>query len=351
MMTASAPAGLETVSVIVPTFNRAAWLESTVRSALAQTHAPLEIIVVDDGSTDGTEAVARSLPAPVTYLRQENAGVAAARNAGARVARGHWLAFLDCEDLWEPRKLECQLAALNAVPDAGWSVTGCVVIDLEGRPTAGPQGFERVFPLFRELGVAPSAFFARQLTQTRVACARGPVTVFGGDAFGLLFHGNFGLPSSAMVRRTLFEALGGFDPSWRLAEETEFFHRLAASAGVALVMEPLTQYRVGQGGALTSPANTVTLVRNALTSLERAAACRALKPAERSAYAEGRTRLTCRLAYAHLSNHDSRRARRVLGTLFRGGVPRAARAYGLLGLSLLPGPILRALHAFKRGMR
>ena len=351
MMTASAPAGLETVSVIVPTFNRAAWLESTVRSALAQTHAPLEIIVVDDGSTDGTEAVARGLPAPVTYLRQPNAGVAAARNAGARVARGQWLAFLDCEDVWEPRKLECQLAALNAVPGADWSVTGCVVIDLEGRPTTGVQGFERVFPLFRELGVAASAFFAGQLTPTQVACSGGPVTVFGGDAFGLLFHGNFGLPSSAMVRRTLFEALGGFDPSWRLAEETEFFHRLAAQAAVALVMEPLVQYRVGQGGALTSPANTVTLVENALTSLERASASRALKPAERNAYVEGRTRLTCRLAYAHLSNHDSRRARRVLGTLFRGGVPRAARAYGLLGLSLLPGPILRALHAFMRGMR
>jgi hypothetical protein len=174
------------------------------------------------------------------------------------------------------------------------------------------------------------------------------VTVFGGDAFGLLFHGNFGLPSSAMVRRTLFETLGGFDPSWRLAEETEFFHRLAASAAVALVMEPLAKYRVGQDGALTSPANTVALVRNALTSLERAAACRALKPAERSAYAEGRTR---RLAYALLSNYDSREALEVLGTLFRRGIPSSVRACGLLGLSLLPGPILRTLHDFKRGVR
>lgn len=341
-----------TVSVIIPTWNRAAWLTATVESALGQTVPPLEVIVVDDGSTDDTAAVAARLGPWVRYVRQDNAGVAAARNTGARAARGDLLAFLDCEDVWVPEKLEIQLAALATCSEAGWSVTDCTVIDLENRPVAGPQGFLRIFPPFRSTGLAPAEFFGWDLERRTVHAGGREVAVYTGDPFRLLFAGNFGLPSSALVWRTVFQKTCGFDPSWRLAEETEFFHRLAAGSRVAVVMERLVLYRVGQAGALTSPANTVTLVRNALRSQDQAAALRdTLSEAERTAHAAGRRRLLLDLAWAHLSNYETVPARTALGEYRTAGGGTTLRSLTIGLLARLPVSVLRALHRLRRAVR
>lgn len=338
-----------TVSVIIPTWNRAAWLTPTVQSALAQTVPPMEVIVVDDGSIDDTAEVAGRFGDRIRYLRQENAGVAAARNAGARVARGDWLGFLDCEDLWEPQKLEIQLAVMEACRGAGWCVTDCTVMDLEDRPTPGEQGFRRVFPPFRATGLDPDAFFRRGLDERELRAGGRRLRYYTGDPFRLLFSGNFGLPSSALVRRDVFEASGGFDPSWRLAEETEFFHRLAVRSPVVVVMERLVRYRVGQAGALTSPANTVTLMRNALRSQEQAFASRPdPNEADREAHAEGRRRLLLDLTRAHLANYDSRQARTTFGAWLADGGRLSARVLLLFLLSRLPPLALRAVHRLKR---
>ena len=106
-----------TVSVVIPTFNCAAYLEEALRSVLAQTHPAREIIVVDDGSTDATASVVASFGAAVSYVFQANAGVAAARNAGMARARGDYIAFLDADDYWAPDKLETQLRLMAACPD------------------------------------------------------------------------------------------------------------------------------------------------------------------------------------------------------------------------------------------
>ena len=334
----------ETVSVIIPTWNRADALEATVRSALAQTLAPSEVIVVDDGSTDGTEAVAGALPGGVRYLRQANAGVAAARNAGAAVATGRWLAFLDCEDAWAPEKLAVQLAAHRNRPDALWSVSECLVVGEGGRPRSGTQGFRRVFAFFRETGLDPEAHFGAWLERVE---GDGPVA-FAGDLFGLLFHGNVCLPSSALVRRDLYQRLGGFDGAWRLAEETEFFHRLSAEAPGMVLMSPLVRYRSPHPGSLSSPARSVALIEGALASLELAARLRsALSPTEREARDEGRERLLRRLAYAHLSNLEPGRARQSLAGLSPGSRGRR-EALLLAALGWLPRQALRGLRAMKR---
>lgn len=104
------------VSAVIPAFNRLAFLREAVESVLAQTVKDIEVIVVDDGSTDDTAAaVTRDYP-PVRLIRQANSGPAAARNTGWLASRGDWLAFLDSDDLWLPRKLERQLAILKGYP-------------------------------------------------------------------------------------------------------------------------------------------------------------------------------------------------------------------------------------------
>jgi cellulose synthase/poly-beta-1,6-N-acetylglucosamine synthase-like glycosyltransferase len=102
-----------TVSVIIPAYNAAPQIGRAIESALAQTHAPLEILVVDDGSRDRTAEIVGRLPPPVRLIRKENGGPATARNLGAREARGEWLALLDADDWWFPDKLRAQLACVT----------------------------------------------------------------------------------------------------------------------------------------------------------------------------------------------------------------------------------------------
>lgn len=105
------------ISAIIPVFNCQAYLGDAIASILSQSRPPCEIIVVDDGSTDSSAEVARSFGSRVRYVWQDNAGVGAARNKGIDDASGDYLAFLDSDDMWTPRKLELQAAVLDAEPD------------------------------------------------------------------------------------------------------------------------------------------------------------------------------------------------------------------------------------------
>ena len=111
-------AGSPRVSCIIPAYNAEGLVRETIESALAQTLAPCEIIVMDDGSTDRTAEVVAALPPPVRLLRQANAGHRVARNVAASVATGELFAFLDADDLWEPEKLRLQVELLRSAPPA-----------------------------------------------------------------------------------------------------------------------------------------------------------------------------------------------------------------------------------------
>src|SRR5258708_5856521 len=104
------------VSVIIPSYNCGRYVTEAVDSALAQTHPPAEVIVVDDGSTDDTEERLRPYSGRIRYLRKENGGVATARNRGIHEAVGELIAFLDSDDSWHPRKLEIQIEYLRQNP-------------------------------------------------------------------------------------------------------------------------------------------------------------------------------------------------------------------------------------------
>ena len=136
--------GGQLVSVIIPTYNSGPFVTETIDSVLCQTHPHREIIVVDDGSTDDTPARVRHYGSKISYIRQSNAGVGAARNIGIRAASGDYLAFLDSDDLWLPEKLEVQLAVAARYPDSG-------LIACDG------EYFDGTTTLARHLLVGPTA--------------------------------------------------------------------------------------------------------------------------------------------------------------------------------------------------
>ena len=343
---------MTTVSVVIPTYNRARWLGDAIRSVLDQSYPPLEILVVDDGSTDHTKELCAQFGPRVRHIPQQHAGAAVARNHGLQEVKGEYVSFLDSDDLWEPRKLEIHLALHRALPHVGWSMSDSRVIDIEGRPLPPPQGFARSFPVFRDLGLEPERFFAGSMTRTTVEAAGGSWPVYSGDAFELLFEGNFATPQCTVLQRRLCERVGGFDPAMLVAQDTEYFHRVAAVSPVAIILEPLVRWRVGLDDHNTSPRNTVPIVRNALISVDRAVALRRPPTAAiERAYRHGRRRLLLRLAYAHLARIERRLARQAVVAAWQSGAGPTPRSLTIFAASLLPPRALRALHTLKRMIR
>lgn len=167
------------VSIIVPVYNRAAHLKEAVASALAQTYRPIQIVIVDDGSTDDTPRVIADLVSrhvEVTACRRENAGPGAAREAGREIAGGEFLQYLDSDDLMLPRKLELQVAALQDHPTAGVAYGGTRQLDAAG----GEIACTWKVPLQGETAILPSFLRGRlwdtltPLYRTSVCTAAGP---------------------------------------------------------------------------------------------------------------------------------------------------------------------------------
>lgn len=200
------------VSVIIPAYNQAQFLPAAIDGALHQTHAPLEVIVVDDGSTDDTQRVLFSYGERIRAVSQNNAGVAAARNAGIQLSQGDFLAFLDSDDVWLPRKLERQLACFGSDPKIGLAHCGFCDIDAEGN--ALEQHLDGM-----EGDVAREMLLFRR-----------PVILGGG--------------SGVMVSRAAVEAVGNFDERLSTSADWDFYRRVAGRFKVAFVREVLLYYRL-----------------------------------------------------------------------------------------------------------
>ncbi len=338
---------MKRITVVVPTYNRAQFIEGTIESVLAQSLAPFEVIIVDDGSTDHTADICTQFRAPVRYIRRENEGAARARNAGIEAATGDWIAFCDSDDVWKPRKLELQMEALR-VTSAGWSFTGFGIIDPDGEPV-DPQksGFAQAFEVLAETRIPPAEYFARWLDQKEILSEADALTIYHGDAFGMLFLGNVALTSTSMFSRDVLDRAGGFDPTFWRAEDTEFFHRVSAHSDVAIIMEPLVDYRVGHPSIMTG--DPLPFIHYTLRSIQEASTRRPLlTQAEQAAFKEGRRQLRMRLAYAHLSALDRLGARKALTEAWSEDRMVSGRFAAIVLASFLPEAVLRGLHRAKR---
>ena len=224
-----------TASVIIPTFNRAALLKETLDSVLAQRYRDLEIIVVDDGSTDATAATVAAYGERVRYLHHANCGLNASRNRGAAVARGEFLAFLDDDDLWEPCFLELQLGLLTRFPAAAFAFSNFSI--LRGTQRVSRDGLRGWHPSITDFA---TLFGAAQLlapaelgVEPGVLPARLPV--YMGDIHAASLHGPWVLPAAALVRRSAIPnglKFAEFDSS---CGDWEFFARLSHHGGALLV--------------------------------------------------------------------------------------------------------------------
>jgi glycosyltransferase involved in cell wall biosynthesis len=219
----------EMISVIIPAYNAAGFLSDAIDSALAQQYPQLEIIVVDDGSIDRPSDVASRYGERVRCARQDNAGPAAARNRGIRMARGEFLAFLDADDLWPADKLQIQMARFADEPALDVVAGRIQYVRLDG---------------------------AAEL-DLRFEDARNTVT-----------HVHLG---SAVCRRRAFDRVGLFDESLRFSEDHDWYLRAREEALSILVLREITLLYRLHGGNMTRNATSqqLGLARVLKKSLDR----------------------------------------------------------------------------------
>lgn len=216
-------------------------MQRAIDSALAQTRQIEEIIVIDDGSTDGTgELLRQRYGDRIRYLWQENAGVSAARNAGMQIARGRYFALLDSDDKWRPLKTERQMAWLDARPEFGMVLSDVVRVDPNGMP----------YDVFHRRDVLHEDGWVLRW---------------------LLLNPSL-VPASAMFRREVFDTCGGFDVALRTAEDIDFHLRVARKWRIGVVEEPLVEAMRGHADGLSAEDSTyddyVMVVERAIADAE-----------------------------------------------------------------------------------
>lgn len=193
------------ISVIIPTFNRLELLKETVESVRNQTFGDFEIIVVNDGSSDGTSEWLKA-QSDINTLEQANCGIAASRNNGASRARGAWLAFLDHDDIWAPNKLEVQAEFAKKHPDVALIAARHVRLGKNYRSPKHPRWIQ-------------------------------------GDLFVKEYSESFIHTSSVMIRGDVFHEIGGFPTSYRFADEFDVWLKIAAVHPIAYMDAPLVFIR------------------------------------------------------------------------------------------------------------
>ena len=237
---------MKAVSVIIPGYNRAHLLPRCLDSVLAQVFKPLEVIVVDDGSTDSTRSLLQDSYPGIRLITQENKGVSAARNAGINAATGDWLAFLDSDDTWFPAKLGRQVQAVEASP--GSNIVHTDEIWIRNGVRVNPQRKHRKYG---------GSIFKHCL----------PLCVIS--------------PSSVMIHRRVFDRVGLFDESLPVCEDYDLWLRISARMPVLFIREPLITKYGGHADQLSSRYRGMDRYR--IRSIDRILNEVDLEPSDRSA--------------------------------------------------------------------
>ena len=199
---------MPTISVIIPTYNRAVYVTKAIDSILAQTYTDYEIIVVDDGSTDNTKEALKSYEDKINYIYQENKGVSSARNTGMRAASGQWIAFLDSDDIWLPDKLSSQI---QSIKNADAKVCFTKVTHVRESQSINEKN---------KCDTVQSKEFT--------------------EPFLLVLDDSQKLYVQAMlIERNFLEQMGGFDESMKVAEDTKLIYNLVFQTSFIYIYTPM----------------------------------------------------------------------------------------------------------------
>ena len=347
------------VSVVIPTFNRARLVSLTIESVLAQDFSGVEIIVIDDGSTDDTPAALAKFGDRIRCVRQENRGMNASRNTALELVRGEFVALLDSDDLWETWKLGVQVALLDRFPGAGFVFSDfSIMYDSQG--VDGPRRAHGLATWDEGAGV--DSPYSRQQALARLLPAdvlarmpAGGYSVHEGDVYELSLYQPTVLPSTALIRMEAVRRHG-----LRLPEndntcgDWDFFARLSHLAGAIYLDADTTINRSHEDAVRLTRVDSRLQLQRRIAMIDRLwRADGSFMARHGAAVDEIQRRLLASLARLHLLAGDPVVAREVLARADRLGRARSAGEWATRACAHLPGggPALRTARSAAHAMR
>ena len=263
------------VSVVIPTFNREKVVCRAINSALNQTHSNIEVILVDDGSTDCTpELIARAYKNEprLKYIRTANGGVSRARNTGIKASAGDYVAFLDSDDYWIPWKIEAQVKCLELLPQAGMIWSDMDSVDDNGT-LLHERYLRRMYSAYERISDLGLNLFSAEhsisTTSMGVKDLPNHLRLFEGNIFSPMVIGNLVHTSTCLLRRSRLEKIGGFREDLQVTGEDYDFHLRTCREGAVAYLDTQTIcYTVGRSDQLTAPSLSVYMAKNYLRTLE-----------------------------------------------------------------------------------
>jgi GT2 family glycosyltransferase len=341
------------VSVVVPTYNRAYCLTRSVDSALSQTHRQIEVVIVDDGSTDGTDQVVASRYSAdkrVRYIRQENAGVAVARNTGLREAQGDYVALLDSDDVWKPWKAELQVRCLRSNPELGMIWTDMEAVSPDGEIT-DTRYLRQMYSAYTQIGegelFSTSSPIVKIWPDSPQSCAAALLQ--SGDIYSYMILGNLVHTSTVLLTRERLEAVGRFRDDWRIGEDYDFHLRTCRQGKVAFADVSSIYYQTGMADRLTRPEYSIRLAQNFLKTIEAAI------ERDRARITLPQSKINSTIAYGNawlgdmLQREGDPAARAVLWRSIR--MRFRLRTAALLLMACAPAPVAPALRTAYRTLK
>ena len=299
------------VSAVITAYNAEKYIDATLQSVRAQTYSPLEIIVVDDGSADGTADIVKGRFPDVQYIYQRNAGQPAARNAGIRHARGQFIAFVDSDDLWFPQKIARQIAWLDEHP-AVWCYCDCLY--------------------FRE---DPQHSLYRYSAQVHPRSGR---------ILESLLLGNFISSPTPMIRRDVLIEIGLWDESVAIGEDWNMWLKIAARYPIEYVDGALAAYRVHSDN-MTTGSSVTNILESNLSVLARGLAH---LPGHSHRFAEkARANIFFKVGLIYLKRGQEASGRRMIFRALRND-PLQPRFYAYQLASLMPPALVKAMNILRR---
>jgi len=243
------------VSVIVPTYNSAGFLKIAIDSVLQQSYSNIEILVIDDGSTDNTEELMRGYSDSVVYIKQSNQGVSAARNTGIKQAKGEFIAFLDADDSWFTDKLTLQIDMLHEHPKCIAVFSNFHIVDAQNK-------------LLKSNGIAEdyAIFKYRKLNKTDLfQYVDNGICI--GDIFKSLFLGNFINTCSLIIRSESVKSCGFFNTELITQEDYDYWLRLSMLGKMIYIDKPLLN-RSRHGAQLTANDKKLQISTDVVSVIE-----------------------------------------------------------------------------------
>lgn len=252
------------VSVVIPTYNNARFLQDCLNSILTQTYRDFEIIVVDDGSTDNTRDVLSEFNKHIRYFYQENKGLAVARNVGMDLARGIYITYLDSDDMFLPENLFLKTRILDNYPEIGGVFSDFCIFNEYG--VSKNKATEDFFPVFKRKKVGLENIF--QHIEYLSHNLEHNIRIMHGNVFKMIFWGNFILPSSMLVRKQILKSVGYFEKDLRTQQDYEYWLRFTKDHNLCFLDDVLVKYR-RHTNQLTDHSNIERIFKAVLFIIEK----------------------------------------------------------------------------------